>query len=151
MFYLKSALQIMTCLVFLLTLDACSSMESSASSASSSASFESSSDIVSSPSSLSSSGSSKKYQTDVADYTYAYLKSASGSDDYRSFKKGLSDIAKKRGVSDWESDANTYKGIGKGLKKAGVEGVAYDTFKENFANRNQENMDAIQEGYDSSN
>ncbi len=151
MFHLKSALQIIICLVFLLTLDACSSMESSASSESSSASSESSSDIASSPSSLSSSGSSKKYQTDVADYTYAYLKSASGTNDYASFKKGLAGIANKRGVSDWESDPHTYKGIGKGLKKAGIEGVAFDTFKENFANGNAVNMESIQEGYDSSN
>ena len=146
--HLKSALQIFTAICCLLTLNACSI---SASSESSSASFESSSDIASSPSSLSSSGSSKKYQTDVADYTYAYLKSASGTNDYASFKKGLAGIANKRGVSDWESDPHTYKGIGKGLKKAGIEGVAFDTFKGNFANGNATNMELIQEGYDSSN
>lgn len=145
---LKTALQIVTPLCFLLTLDACSF---SASSESSSASFESSSDIASSPSSISSSKSSKKYESDVVDYTYAYLKSSSGSSDYYSFKKGLADIANKRGVSDWESDAHTYKGIGKGLKKAGIEGVGYDTFKKNFANGDAAKMQSIQDGYDSSN
>ncbi len=143
---LKSALQAVTPLCFLLTLDACSF---SASSESSSASLESASDLASSPSSISSSKSAKKYEADVADYTFAYLKSASGTSDYPAFKKGLADIANKRGVSDWESDPHTYKGIGKGLKKAGIEGVGYDTFKKNFADGDTDKMRSIQEGYDS--
>ncbi len=143
---LKSAVHILTPLCFLLALDACSF---SASSESSSASLESSSDLASSPSSLSSASSSKKYESDVVDYTYAYLKSSSATTDYSAYKKGLADIANKRGVSDWESDPHTYKGIGKALKKAGYEGVGYETFKHNFANGNTVHMQSIQDGYDS--
>ncbi|MDD5114547.1 MAG: putative lipoprotein [Methylobacter sp.] len=102
-----------------------------------------------SDSSSSFSGGSTKYESDVEDYTYAYLKSTSGTTDYADFQNGLSDIAKKRGISDWESDDHTYKGIGKALKKAGIEGVGYDTYKKNFANSDTTKMEQIQHGYDS--
>lgn len=136
---LKSSAKIVAPLCFLVVLNACSFSYSS----------ESSSDIASSPSSISSSGSSQKYESDVVDYTYAYLKSSSTPTDYASFQKGLADIAEKRGISDWESDPHTYQGIGKALKKANISGVGYDTFKQNFANGNPDNMKAIQDGYDS--
>ncbi len=108
---------------------------------------DSTSSIVSSPSSLS--GKSKKYQNDIADYTTAYVKSSQSSASYDSFQKGLSDIAENAGVTNWDQDSSTYRGIGKGLKKANVEGVAYDTYKKNFAGGDAKKMDDIQEGYDS--
>ncbi len=104
------------------------------------------SSIISSPSSVS--DKDEKYQNEVSDYTMAYVKS-SNTTDYAGFVKGLSEIASKRGISNWEQESITYVGIGKGLKKAGVSGVAYETYKKNFANNNEENMQNIQKGYDS--
>jgi len=108
---------------------------------------DSTSSIVSSPSSVS--GKSKKYQNEVADYTMAYVKSSQPGADYTSFLKGLSDIAAKEGVTNWDQDSLTYMGIGKGLKKADVEGVAYETYKKNFAGGNAKKMQQIQDGYES--
>jgi hypothetical protein len=108
---------------------------------------DSTSSIISSPSSIS--GKSKKYQNEVADYTTAYVKSSQPGADYTSFLKGLSDIAAKEGVTNWDQDPLTYMGIGKGLKKANVEGVAYETYKKNFAGGDSNKMEEIQNGYES--
>ncbi|MDD1624765.1 MAG: putative lipoprotein, partial [Methylococcaceae bacterium] len=108
---------------------------------------DSTSSIISSPSSIS--GKSKKYQNEVADYTMAYVKSSHPGADYNSFLKGLSDIAAKEGVTNWDQDSLTYLGIGIGLKKAGVEGVPYETYKKNFARGDSKKMEEIQDGYES--
>jgi hypothetical protein len=109
-------------------------------------SVESSSD---SSSGSSESGQEKKYQNEVADYTMAYVKSSHAEADYTSYLKGLSEIASKRGIVNWEQEPKTYIAIGRGLKKAGLEGVAYETYKKNLANSDEEKMKAVQTGYDS--
>jgi hypothetical protein len=103
--------------------------------------------IISSPSSIS--GKSKKYQNEVADYTMAYVKSSQPGADYTTFLKGISDIAAKQGVTNWDQDSLTYLGIGKGLKKANVEGITYETYKKNFAGSDSKKMGEIQDGYES--
>ena len=143
---LNPSTKIIAPLCFLVALNACSFSHSSESSSDSIGSL---SDLASSPSSISSSKNTKKYESDVVDYTYAYLKSSSGPTDYADFQKGLGDIAKERGISDWESDPHTYKAMGKALKKANISGIGYETFKKNFANGNADHMESIQDGYDS--
>lgn len=108
---------------------------------------DSTSSIISSPSSIS--DTDEKYDNEVSDYTMAYVKSSHMDADYNSFLKGLSDIAAKIGVNNWEQEPKTYIAIGKGLKKAGIEGVAYETYKKNFANSDKEKMQNIQKGYES--
>lgn len=124
----------------LLVIAGCSISDSSKSS---SDSFES---IFSSPSS--SSQTNKQYQQDVSDFTMAYVKSTVANADYNSFAKGISDIASKRGITNWEQESSTYVAIGKGLKRSGSTGVAYETYKKNFTHGNVNNMQSIQEGYD---
>ncbi|MDD1614413.1 MAG: putative lipoprotein, partial [Methylococcaceae bacterium] len=129
-------------------INGCSFSDSSKSSSESSKSIsDSTSSIISSPSSIS--GKSKKYQNEVADYTMAYVKSSHPGADYNSFLKGLSDIAAKEGITNWDQDSLTYLGIGIGLKKAGVEGVPYETYKKNFARGDSKKMEEIQDGYES--
>ncbi|MBP9871971.1 MAG: putative lipoprotein [Nitrosomonas sp.] len=108
---------------------------------------DSTSSIVSSPSSVS--GKSKHYQNEVADYTMAYVKSSQPNANYSTFLKGLSEVAAKEGVTHWEQDSLTYIGIGKGLKKARAEGIAYETYKKNFAQGDDTRMEEIQIGYES--
>ncbi|WP_262964682.1 putative lipoprotein [Methylobacter psychrophilus] len=152
--YLKQALLYSALFGLAMTINGCSFSESSSSGSGSSESSsdssgsisDSTSSIVSSPSSVS--GKSKKYQNEVADYTMAYVKSSQPNADYNSFLKGLSDIAAKRGITNWDQDSSTYKGIGKGLKKADVEGIAYETYKQNFAGNNAQKMQQIDDGYD---
>ena len=108
---------------------------------------DSTSSIISSPSSVS--GKSKKYQNEIADYTVAYIKSSQSNAGYDTFFKGVSDIAAKDGITNWDQNSSTYQGIGKGLKKADVDGVAYDTYKKNFTGGDANKMDDVQTGYDS--
>jgi len=121
------------------------SYSSKSSSKSSRGSSDSVSSIVSSPSN--SSKTDEKYQQEIQDYTHAYVKSSEA--DYASFQKGLTDIADSHGVVDWEQDTITFIAIGRGLKKAGLEGVAYETYKKNLTNSDITKMADIQEGYDS--
>lgn len=126
----------------------CSFSDSSRSISDSVGSISDSVGSISDSSDSSKSSKSKKYENEVSDYTQAYVKSAHAEDDYSGYLKGLSDIAAKRGVVNWEDDEQTYVAIGKGLKKAGVEGIAYETYKKNFANADREHMKDIQQGYD---
>ncbi len=128
-------------LVFPLIIIGCSFSDSSGSIS------DSTSSIISSPSSVSE--EDKKYENEVSDYTMAYVKSSRPEADYNNYLKGLSDIAAKTGIVNWDQEPKTYIAIGKGLKKAGLEGTAYQTYKKNFANSNQQNMQNIQKGYES--
>ena len=138
--YLKQSLRYLALFGLSMTINGCSFSESSKSIS------DSTSSIVSSPSSIS--GKSKKYQDEVADYTMAYVKSSQPNANYNTFLKGLSDIAAKEGVTNWDQDLLTYRGIGKGLKKADVEGIAYETYKKNFAGNDSQKMEEIDDGYD---
>ncbi|MDD1616577.1 MAG: hypothetical protein CG439_1710 [Methylococcaceae bacterium NSP1-2] len=141
---IKQNLLILTVMSSVLALQGCSF---SASSKSSSTSSESLSSLTSSGSS-SDSQTNKKYTQEVSDYTTAYVKSSAANADYNSFAKGISDIAAKAGISNWEQESSTYVAIGQGLKRAGATGAAYDTYKSNFAHDNAANMKSIQQGYD---
>ncbi len=123
----------------------CSFSESSKSSSNSSrGSSNSVSSIVSSPSR--SSKQDLRYQDEIVDYTVAYVKSSTA--DYASYQKGLAEIAAREGIVNWEEDPRTYIAIGKGLKKAGLRGIAYETYKKNLAGADYGKMQDIQKGYD---
>jgi len=104
----------------------------------------------SSSSSASSSASSgareEAYRNDVRDYTAAYVQSGG---EYSAFTRGLGNIASKHGVSDWESDDNTWVGIGQGLKKAGQTPAQLSVWKTNLTNGDAHKAAAMQQGYDS--
>ena len=120
----------------------------------SSDSLETSSDSSGSlsDSSGSSSGSSSPeskeaaYRDDVRDYTAAYVKSGGRITD---FDKKLGELARSRGITNWEESMATYEGIGRGLGKAGVDGVELDTYVRNLAGGDPKKVAAIQKGYES--
>jgi len=91
-------------------------------------SFSYSSDS-SSNSSKSSSGSSgddsAQFRNDVEQYTATFVRSG-GSHEQSAFLMGLGELARKRGVSDWESDPDTWEAIGRGLAHSDV-GEAEET------------------------
>ncbi len=114
-----------------------------------SASSESSSEIIASPfkssSASSSRDSSDEYENEVRDYTYAYVRSSAA--DYTGFKSGLAEIASRHGVTNWEVQPLTYVSIGRGLRKANVKGIEYETFKKNLAAGDFSKMQDIERGY----
>lgn len=132
----------------------CSFSASSDSSSGSSTSFSDSTtsisdsvnSIVSSPSS-SSEDDENNYEVQVMNYTSAYLSTAEF--DRYAFSKGIAEIANSHGVTSWEDDEATLKGIGRALKKSGMTNKVYETYKKNLANSNKTRMKIIQEGYNS--
>jgi hypothetical protein len=107
------------------------------------------SNIVSSPikSSSDSSKSEQSYESDVADYTTTYIKSGG---DTTKLKSGISQVAEKRGITDWEKDSATYQGLGQGFKRAGVTQVEVDAYKHTLADTDEQ-ASWIQQGYDAAN
>ena len=105
----------------------------------------------SSDSSASSSGSSSpesketQYRNDVRDYTASYVKSGGRIEDFR---RRLGDLAKERGITDWEQNLVTYDGIGRGLGRAKVSQVELDTYTSNLAGSDPAKAKAIKDGYD---
>lgn len=119
----------------------------SASSGSSSTSSDSSSDssASSSGSSASSSGDEKEYEVAIMNYTSAYLTTAEF--DRYAFNKGISEIAMSNGITNWEDDEATLMGIGRALKKTGMSGNVYETYKKSLADSSQIRMQMIEKGY----
>ena len=105
-----------------------------------------------SDSSASSSGSSSPeskeaaYRDDVRDYTAAYVKSGGRIAD---FDKKLGELARSRGITNWEENMATYEGIGRGLGKAGVDGVELDTYVRNLAGGDPDRVAAMRKGFES--
>ena len=104
------------------------------------------SNIISSPikSSSDSSSPEQAYKDDVTDYTMTYIKSGG---DTTKLKSGISKIAEKRGITDWEKDSATYQGLGQGFKRAGLKQVEVDAYKHTLADTDEQ-ASWIQQGYD---
>lgn len=97
-------------------------------------------------SSRSSSRGRESYRDDVRDYTAAYVQSGG---DYTTFTRGISNVAAKHGVSDWESDDDTYEGVGAGLRKANQTPAQLSAWQQNLAGGDAHKAAAMQDGYDS--
>jgi hypothetical protein len=117
----------------------CSFSDSSRSSSDSSAS-----------SSASSSPGDTAYFDDVRSTTEAYAKSGGPFDAYQ---KKLGDLAKDRGVTNWEENLGTYVAIGEGLGEAKASPGLVETFKDRLAPARSANgtdkRSAVQKGYES--
>ena len=120
--------------------------KSSTSQASSESSSRSSS-VSSRSSSGSSSASSREgpYITDVRDYTSEWVLSGG---DAEAFRRGVSAIAEKDGITNWEQDDATYEAIGRGLKKSGARGDRYQQLKSTLGGSDAKAATWIQQGYD---
>jgi hypothetical protein len=86
----------------------------------------------------------EKYEQDVADYTAEYVVSSSG--ELESFKDRLGKLAEKHGITNWESDHNTYVGIGRGLHKAKLGKPQISAFTESLSGNDPMKRKAIEEG-----
>lgn len=126
--------------------------ESVTSSSTSSASLGSSSDSSSSPSK---SSSNKKESTPSGNQTYLddianLTNSVSGSNMTSSdFMNALARTATQDKISNWESQSETFLGIGKGLKRASVPvgKIEAQPFLGDVLSRNKDALDLIRSGY----
>lgn len=123
---------------------ACSFSHSSGSFSDSSGSFSDSS--KSSSSSSDSSGSdTARFRDDVTQYTEAYVE-AGGSQE-ESFLAGLGDLARKRGVSDWESEPSTWEAIGRGLGHTDVTDAQRGAYEAAWAGGDDEKRSTMARGF----
>jgi hypothetical protein len=101
----------------------------------------------SSDSSGSSSGDSKsaRFQKDVEQYTEAFVQAGGQRDE--SFFTGLGDLARKRGVSDWEAEPGTWEAIGRGLGRTRVTEAQRTAWETAWAGGDQARQDAIARGF----
>lgn len=88
----------------------------------------------------------KAYVKDISTYADAIGGSRISGDD---FMRGISKIAKKHGISDWESYKYTYIGIGKGLKAAGISRAQLQdlSYLKGLLSGNEKRLDYIKQGY----
>jgi len=146
----------LTVLVACFILSGCSISDSIGSLSNSSGSISNSSGSISDSSTSSGNGEkgsaqaeNNRYENEIQDFTVTYLRTNSSVTDQNSFMKGISDVASQNGIVDWEANPKTYRGIGKGLKKAKISSIQYDMYKKKFTNNDAGKMDSLQEGYDS--
>jgi hypothetical protein len=112
-------------------------------------SSESLSKSISSPfesSSKSSPGSKEAaFRNDVRDLTATQV---SGGSNFDSLERGISSLAKKHGITDWEASQTTYEGVGEGLAKAKLNQAQLLAYQEHFAYGDASRVSAMQKGYD---
>ena len=103
----------------------------------------------SSDSSKSSSGSSgddeKAFRNDVSHYAEAFVEA--GGEQQQTFFSGLSDLARKRGVSDWESEPSTWEAIGWGLGRTNINDAQRTAYETAWAGGDAERESAMARGF----
>jgi hypothetical protein len=114
-------------------------------------SSKSSSDSSTSPSKSSKSSSGEetaRFHEDVEQYTAAYVQG--GGKSAESFFSGLGELARKRGVSDWEAEQGTWESIGRGLGQAGVTDPERTAYAAAWAEGDTDRQRALDRGYEAS-
>jgi hypothetical protein len=86
------------------------------------------------------------YRDDVRDFTAAY---AADHSDLEVFERGLAEVARRHGITDWEADDATYVGVGAGLKRANVGDRALATYETTIGRATPAKMALIRGGYES--
>jgi len=117
-------------------------------SASLSASSESSSQIVSSPFESSSSSlrsSETRYRDGVRDLTVSYARSGGTVD---ALGAQIADLARERGITDWQASNLTWEGIGEGLARGGVKGADFEAHLTRLTNSDPPKMATVRAAYE---
>lgn len=117
---------------------ACSFSNSSASSADSSGSS-----ARSSGSSSGDSGSAR-FHRDVEHFTALYVEER-GRDE-SSFLAGIGDLARERGISDWEGEAATWEAIGRGLGRSPLSEAERNAYAQAWTDGDADRVRALGRG-----
>lgn len=86
-----------------------------------------------------------RLREDVSDYTVAWVDA--GGRDADGFFTGVGELARQRGVSDWESDADVWEAIGRGLGRAGVEPARRVAYTQAWTSGDGERRRALERGF----
>jgi hypothetical protein len=113
-----------------------------------SASSESISNSISSPftsSSESSKSEEAKYRDEVAEYSAAFVSVGGGS--VASFQTGISKLAARRGISDWEANPDTWTSVGRGLAITALTEVEALAYGETWAAEDERRFELMRQGF----
>ena len=117
------------------------------------------SDSISSPSKSSSESSSgggddgdepetpqdlASYAEDISQLAFTYAKSGG---DIGAFRTAVSELANKRGVTNWEVDSTTCVAIGSGVAKAGMQEADFTEFSKDLFGDDLTKQAALRKGY----
>jgi hypothetical protein len=84
------------------------------------------------------------YRRDVRAFTASFAAAGGTSDE---FLRGIGAVAAEHGVTHWESQADTHRAIGAGLRDAGVAPAAFDAFAARAADADPAVLALVREGY----
>lgn len=90
---------------------------------------------------------SSRYEQDTQEFTVNYLRANAGQTEPDSFMKGMSQVATRHGIVDWEANLQTYQAIGKGLQQAKLAAGQFEQAKRALANGDSSKLAALQQGY----
>jgi len=96
-------------------------------------------------SSSSSKDSKSSFADDVVEYTRAYVAAGGGAE---SFLGGVGDLARKRGISDWEAQDASWVSIGRGLGMTEASDAQLAAYQRAWTGGDARRMAAIQQGVD---
>jgi hypothetical protein len=143
------------CVATLLPLSGCSISNSVGSTSDSAGSMAKSSESISGSSASSSKSSEKDaaiknthYENETQEFTVSYLRANPDQTDQNSFMKGISAVATRHGIVDWEANPHTYHAIGKGLKNVNITKNQLNNYKQAFTYGDNAKMTAVQQGYE---
>ena len=85
-----------------------------------------------------------RYQQDVSQLTLTYLESGGDLDAFRS---AITDLAKVRGITDWEADSQTAQAIGTGAGNAGLHEAEFDIFAKRLFGEDLSKLNEVRSGY----
>jgi hypothetical protein len=147
-------MRLISCVLLALVLATTSGCSFSKSSGSISDSISSPSESISDSSSGDDGGSSSpepetpqdtsSYKSDVSQLAVTFIKSGG---DIAAFQSAVSDLAKTRGLTDWEADPDTTQAIGMGAGTAGLEEPAFNEFATSLFGDDLTKINELRKGY----
>jgi hypothetical protein len=87
----------------------------------------------------------KSYRDDVQNYTEVCSRSSCEAPD---IQRGVTAIAEKYGITNWEADRETFAAIGAGLARANMTQPQVDRYRVALAGNDSAGSSALQHGYE---
>jgi hypothetical protein len=84
------------------------------------------------------------YEGDITQLAYTYARQGG---DIGALRSGVSNLARKRGLTNWEVDALTAQSIGKGVGKAGVSEDEFTRFSKRLFGEDLSKSNELRKGY----
>ena len=81
----------------------------------------------------------------MEEYTAAATRAGGGGAE--NFQKGISELAAKRGISDWEANPDTWKSVGRGLGKSELSDPEALAFARTWCDGDETRLGLVREAY----